>query len=182
MLKILAGSKNMFNEETMMFEEHDGIPIELEHSLLSLSKWEAKHKKPFLTEEPKTHEEGMAYILDMVVSPNPPDNLAEILTHENIEEVNEYIESSETATTFGTLPARKSKGEVITAELIYYWLVAFTIPFEVERWHLQRLFALIRICNIKNDPKGQRKMSRNEIAQRNRELNAQRLKQYGTRG
>jgi hypothetical protein len=78
------------------------------------------------------------------------------------------------------MPERKGRGETITAELIYYWMVAFNIPFSCEYWHLNRLFALIRICNIKNAP--EKKMGKHEIASRNRELNAARRAQYNTRG
>jgi hypothetical protein len=180
MLKLMLQEEEYYNEETETFETVGSVELELEHSLISLSKWESKFKKPFLSPDSKTSDEVLYYIESMIISPIHPSNLFEILTQKNIDTINNYVESSESATTFGTMPERKGRGEVITAELIYYWMVAFNIPFECEYWHLNRLFALIRICNIKNSP--QKKMSRNEISSRNRELNAVRRAQYNTNG
>jgi|SRR6478609_10511077 len=180
MLKLMLQEEEYYNEETETFETVETVEIELEHSLISLSKWESKFKRPFLSPDPKTSDEILYYIESMIISPIHPSNTFELLTQKTIDKINEYIESSESATTFGKMPDRKGRGEVITAELIYYWMVAFNIPFECEYWHLNRLFALIRICNIKNSP--QKKMSRNEISQRNRELNAVRKAQYNTNG
>lgn len=180
MLRILILGTEYFNEESSTFEKAEDCELELEHSLVSLSKWESKFKRPFLSAGDKSTEEIMGYIEAMILTPVYPKDVLGRFSSENIDQINEYIESTESATTFGSMPERKGRGEIITAELIYYWMVAFTIPFECEHWHLNRLFALIRICNIKNSkPK---KMSRNEIAQRNRELNAQRRAKYGTSG
>jgi len=180
MLKLTITGTEFYDEEIETFESVDGFDLELEHSLLSVSKWETKYKKPFLSSEQKTAEETFYYIEAMIVSPNYPDDFLQRLSQTDIGRINEYIESSESATTFGMMPERKGRGEVITSELIYYWMVGFTIPFECERWHLNRLLALIRICNIKNAPPT--KMSRGEIARRNRDLNAARRAQYGTSG
>jgi hypothetical protein len=116
----------------------------------------------------------------MIISPNPPEDAVDRLSINNFKEINEYIEAKQTATTFGDMPGRKVRGEVITSELIYYWMVAFSIPFVCETWHLNRLFALIRICNVKNAPPT--KMSRGEMARRNRELNEKRKAELGTSG
>lgn len=180
MLKITLGDTEGYDEKTETFVTVVGdVEIELEHSLISLSKWESKFKRPFLNSDKKTSEEILYYIMAMIVSPYP-SNVLELLSQTNIDAINEYIESSESATTFGALPKRPGQGETITAELIYYWMVAFTIPFECESWHLNRLFALIRICNIKNSP--QKKLSRHEIASRNHALNEQRRARFGTSG
>ena len=180
MLKITVEGTELFDEETSTFSTVGGFDLELEHSLLSLSKWESKFKKPFLTDTPKTQEESMYYVEAMILNKDYPEDVALRLSKENITQINNYVESTESATTFGEMPERKGRGEIITSELIYYWMVAFNIPFECETWHLNRLFSLIRICNIKNSkPK---KMSRSEIAARNRELNAQRRAQLGTSG
>lgn len=180
MLKLTITGPEYFNEETEEFETVDDIDLELEHSLVSLSKWESKYKRPFLNADKKTLAETFDYIQAMIISPIPPTDILLRLSDENIAQINDYIESSESATTFGTMPKITGVGEVITAELIYYWMVAFTIPFECEYWHLNRLFALIRICNIKNSkPK---RMSRGEVARRNRELNDQRRALYNTSG
>jgi hypothetical protein len=180
MLKIIIPGTEYFNEETEEFESVGDFELELEHSLISLSKWESKHQKPFLSSSDKTPEEILEYIEAMILTPVYPEDLFSRFAHENFSRINAYIESSQSATTFGSMPARKGRGEVITSELIYYWMVAFNIPFECERWHLNRLFALVRICNLKNSKP--QKMSRSEIAARNRELNAQRRQQYNTRG
>lgn len=180
MLKLLVIGDEFFNEETSEFESHGDVELELEHSLISLSKWESKYQKPFLNTEAKTSEEIFYYVQAMILTPIYPNDIMFRLSKENINTINAYIDSKESATTFGSMPERKGRGEVITSELIYYWMVAFNIPFECEYWHLNRLFALIRICNIKNSkPK---RMSRNEIASRNRELNAIRRAQYNTSG
>lgn len=180
MLRITIPGTEYFNEETETFETVGDIDLELEHSLVSLSKWESKYKKPFLTNEKKSMGELFYYIQAMIISPIYPYDILLRLSEENLTEIDNYIESPESATTFGLMPERKGRGEIITSELIYYWMVAFSIPFECEFWHLNRLFALIRICNIKNSkPK---KMSRGEIARRNYELNAARRAQYNTSG
>lgn len=180
MLNLVVFGTEYFDEETETFETVGSFELKLEHSLISLSKWESKHQKPFLTYESKTPTEILSYVESMIITKNYPEDLFTRLTQKNLDEINAYIESKESATTFGSMPERRGRGEVITSELIYYWMVAFNIPFECERWHLNRLFALIRICNIKNSkPK---KMSRNELIQRNRELNEQRKAEFNTRG
>jgi len=180
MLKITIKGDEFYDETIEEFLTIGDFSLELEHSLLSVSKWESKHKKPFLSNNQKSPEETLSYIEAMIITPNYPIDTFTRLTRENINDINEYIESSESATTFGQMPERKGRGEVITSELIYYWMLSFNIPFECERWHLNRLFALIRVCNLKNSkPK---KMSKGELAQRNRELNAQRRAQLGTSG
>ena len=180
MLTIVVLGEEFFNEETEEFETVGDIVLELEHSLFSLSKWESKFEKPFLGEDLKTPEEIMGYIEAMISDPKIPRGVISRLSQKNLDQINAYIESKQSATTFGQMPERKGRGEIITSELIYYWMVAFNIPFECEYWHLNRLFALIRICNIKNsDPK---KMSRHEIASRNRDLNARRKAQLQTSG
>lgn len=180
MLKLTIGETELFNEEDSTFTSVDGIVIELEHSLISLSKWESKYKVPFLAKGTKTTEEVLDYIKMMILTPNAPEDILEKFSGKNIVEVNTYIESKESATTFGLMPEHKGKGEAITAELIYYWLVVYNIPFEVETWHLNRLFSLIRICNVKQSkPK---KLSKSARAAQMREINAQRKASLGTTG
>jgi len=182
MLTVIVSGDEIFNEETSEFSSVGDFVLELEHSLLSLSKWESKFEKPFLGKDEKTAEELMWYVRAMILNPIYPSDLFARLSRENLDEINAYIESKQSATTFGHMPEHRTRGraETITSELIYYWLVAFNIPFETETWHLNRLFSLIRICNIKQSKPT--KMSRNEVAQRNRELNAQRRAQLGTSG
>jgi hypothetical protein len=180
MLRLFIEDDENYNEETETFEKVNGVVIDLEHSLISLSKWESKYQKPFLTLSEKSSEEILNYIQAMIITPNVDSNVIHRCKPADIVKIQQYIDSPQSATTFGMMPERRGPSEVITSELIYYWMVAFTIPFECQYWHLNRLFSLIRICNIKNSkPK---KMSRNEIAQRNRELNDQRRKELGTTG
>lgn len=151
----------------------------LEHSLVSLSKWESIFHKPFLGPGEKTTEETYAYIHAMCLNENVPGEVLFRLTNDNIAEINAYVESPQTATTFRDLPGRPSR-EIITNEIIRHWMIAFQIPLDYETRHLNQLFTLIKVVNEKNRPA--KKMSRNDLAQRNRELNAARQKQYGTTG
>lgn len=180
MLTILVKGNEFFNEETEEFESYGDVVLNLEHSLVSLSKWESKFEKPFLEPGQKTPYEILEYVRCMILTADFPEDVLNRLSSGNIEQINSYIESKQSATTFGEMPSKKVKGETITSELIYYWMVAFNIPFECETWHLNRLFSLVRICNLKNSkPK---KMSKHEIATRNRELNAKRRAELQTSG
>jgi hypothetical protein len=179
MLTIVVPGGELFNEETQEFDKMDDYTLELEHSLVSLSKWESEFEKPFLKPGEKTDEEVIGYVRAMVISGEVPPKVFSRLTRENLNAVNVYINKKMTATWF----AEDRKGtsrEVVTSELIYYWMISLNIPFETQTWHLNRLFTLIRVCNLKNTPP--KKMSRSEMAARNRELNAQRRSQLGTRG
>ncbi len=180
MLTLIITGTELFDEENQEFLTVDETTIELEHSLLSVSKWEAKFQKPFLTNGEKTTEEILHYIKMMVLTPGFSDELFSKFSEQNFKEINDYIDSNESATTFSDLPKTGGRSEIVTSELIYYWLVTFRIPFECQTWHLSRLFSLIRICNLKNTkPK---KMSKREIAERNRDLNARRKAALGTSG
>jgi len=180
MLKLIVKGEELFDETTNEFSIRGGAVLEFEHSLVSLSKWEQKFQKPFLSSAGKTTEETLGYIEAMLISPGVDPEILNELTVDHLTAINAYIDDTHTATTFGVMPERRGLGETITAELIYYWLVAFNIPFEVETWHLNNLFALVRVCNIKNQkPK---KMNRREIAERNQQLNAERRAKFNTKG
>lgn len=180
MLRLIIEGDESFNNETQMFETLEPTIIELEHSLISLSKWEAKHQKPFLSSGKKSSEEIFNYLKMMVLTPNVDPDAFYKCSQKELDSIQLYIDSNQSATSFGVMPERRGPGEVITSELIYYWMVSFNIPFECQSWHLNRLFALVRICNIKNSkPK---RMSRGELAQQNRDLNAKRRSELGTSG
>lgn len=180
MLTITVFETEAYDESIQEFVGSNGVELSLEHSLVSLSKWESIFEKPFLGKEEKTSEEVIAYVKAMTLTPNTPGEVFQRMSSENYEAINAYIDAKMSATWFAEAPGAPPSREVITAELIYYWMTVFTIPFECETWHLNRLFTLIRICNVKQSKPT--KMSRASVAQRNRELNAQRKTQTGTKG
>lgn len=154
--------------------------LQLEHSLISLSKWESKWKKPFLTKNDKTYEETLDYIKCMTLNQNVDPEVYERLTNENIREINAYISDPMTATFFSDDKNGKTSREIVTSELIYYWMISLNIPDRFEKWHLNRLLTLIKVCNVKNQPP--KKRSRREILSRNAALNAERRKRLNTKG
>lgn len=179
MLEIIVPGQEFYDEEKSEFLYHDDKTIQLEHSLVSISKWEAKWCKPFLDGKNKSPEEIIDYVRCMTVTKNVKEEVYERLTEDNILLINSYIEAPMTATTFNQ-ENNSTNREIITSELIYYWMVAYNIPFECQKWHLNRLLTLVKVCNVKNTPP--KKMSRQEVLSRNKELNNARKKQLNTHG
>lgn len=179
MLQLTIPATNLWDERKEIFIDIKETTLQLEHSLVSISKWESKWQKPFITKDPKTFEETIDYIRCMTITQNVDQNAYYALTKENIEAVNKYIEAPMTATTFSKEINSKPNRERLTAEVIYYYMIALNIPFECQKWHLNRLLTLIKVCNIKNQPP--KKMSKAEVMRNNAALNAARRKQFNTR-
>lgn len=179
MLKITIPSQELYDEDKSEFIKLKETELVLEHSLVSLSKWESKWKKPFLTKGDKTRDETLDYIKMMTITQNVDDTVYSFIPQSVIDSVIDYIGDPMTATTFSKEQGGTSK-EIITAEIIYYWMVRFTIPFECQKWHLNRLLTLIKVCNIKEQkPK---KMSRAELIRQQRALNSERKAKLNTKG
>lgn len=173
-------TKEGWDEEKEEFIKPQVKILQLEHSLISLSKWESRWCKPFLSSKEKTDEEIMDYIKCMTITQNVDPDLYNHLTAENIDDINTYIYAPMTATTFSEDKTSKANREIITSELVYFWMVSLQIPFECQKWHLNRLLTLIRVCNVKNQPP--KKMNKRDVMNRNAALNAARRKQLNTKG
>ncbi|NLD46405.1 MAG: hypothetical protein GX660_04300 [Clostridiaceae bacterium] len=179
MLQIIVPSAELYDEKKEEFIYSKEQIIELEHSLISISKWESKHKKPFLKSQ-KTKEETIDYIRCMSLN-KTPDSSYYSLTNKNIEDIQNYINDPMTATIIRKLPNSKSNvNEIVTSELIYYWMIVSNIPFECEKWHINRLLTLIKICTVKNSPN--KKMSKNEIIKEYSAINKARRAQMNSGG
>lgn len=180
MLRITIPAVEQWDEENMEFISSKETTLQLEHSLVSLSKWESKWQKPFYSNTQRTMDEIIDYVKCMTITKNVADEVYRNLTTENVNEISAYIENPMTATTFSDKNTKKGSNEQITAEIIYYWMVSLQIPMECEKWHLNRLITLIRVCSIKNAPP--KKMSKRDIMSRNRSLNAARKQKLNTTG
>lgn len=172
MLEITIPGGEYWDENTNTFVYPKGTTLRLEHSLLSLSKWESKWHKVFLGNEDKTVEETIDYIRCMTLTQNVDPDVYTRITNENIEQVRQYIDDPMTATWFTGIGDESGEKKVITSEIVYYWMVAHRIPFECQKWHFNRLITLIQVCNEENKPK--KKMSKKEFA----EINAARRRAY----
>jgi hypothetical protein len=175
-----VGNEGYDEASGLFVESTEYFTLELEHSLVSLSKWESRFEKPFLGTMEKTPEEVLWYIKTMTLSSGVSPEVYDKLSSKNLEEINSYINAKMTATWFSDITTAKPTTEIITAELIYYWMIALNVPFECQYWHFNRLITLIRVCNVKNTPP--KKMSRQEQHERMRRLNAERRAKMGTRG
>ena len=180
MLEIVIPETEQWDEVKQEFISTKEQTLKLEHSLVSLSKWESKWCQPFLSKKDKTVEQTIDYIKCMTLTQNVDPNVYNLLTKDNILKINEYISAPMTATTFHQENRGGGNSELITSELIYYWMVSLNIPFECQKWHLNRLLTLIKVCSIKNQPP--KKMSKKDIMSRNAALNAARRKQLNSKG
>lgn len=180
MLTVTIPATELFDERTSTFVIVKECKLSLEHSLVSISKWESKWKVPFISDKNKTNEQMVDYVRCMTITQNVDPNVYLAIPPSVYDEISKYIESPMTATWFSDKENKGAGREVITSEIIYYWMVTFNIPFECQKWHLNRLLTLIKVCAEKNKPK--KNMSKNEILSRNRALNAARRKAMNTHG
>lgn len=181
MLKLtIAEGDELWDEVHQEFIIPKRQTIELEHSLVSISKWESKWQKPFLLKERKSEEENLDYIYCMILTRGVDPKILRHLSSENVAQINKYIDAPMTATTFGKEQHKSRNSEVLTAEVIYYYMIALGIPFECQKWHLNKLLTLIKVCNIKSQPP--KKMSKRDVMSRNASLNAARRAQMNSRG
>lgn len=179
MLQITIPDTEYWDERAQEFINAKGKTLQLEHSLVSISKWESKWCTPFLSKEDKTAEQTIDYVRCMTITQNVNPEIYNRLTNENFRQINDYIDLPMTATTFRKDNRRGSR-EIITSELIYYWMIVHNIPMECQKWHLNRLLTLIRVCNIKSQP--DKKRNKRDIMSENAALNAARRKKLNTRG
>lgn len=180
MLQIVIPAVEQWDEINEEFIRTKDQTLVLEHSLVSLSKWESKWCKPFLSKQERTHEEIVDYVRCMTITQNVNSQIYKYLTKENLLQINSYIDAPMTATWFNEDGNKKGKSMQITSEIIYYWMIALNIPFECQKWHLNKLMTLIRVCNIKSQPP--KKRSRKEMLNRNTALNAARRKRLNSKG
>jgi len=179
MLQIKIPDGELFDDSTQRIIRVKGREIQLEHSLVSISKWESKWKKPFLSPTPKTRAETIDYIRCMTITQNVDPLVYQCVSNANVIQVNAYIDDPMTATTFKRAQ-KKSSSQVVTSEIIYYWMISLEIPMECQRWHLNRLLTLVRVCDEKSQPG--KKMSKRDVISQYRSLNASRRRSMGTRG
>lgn len=160
MLQVTVPAAEYFNEQTEEFIEVKAHTLQLEHSLISISKWEAKWCKPFLGKEEKTQDETMDYIRCMTITQNVDPMVYRAIPDSELKRIKDYINAPMTATWFNDRDKKPPSRKVITSELVYYWMIAQNIPFECEKWHFNRLMTLIRVCAEKSQPP--KKMSKGE--------------------
>lgn len=181
MLQITVPETELYDEVNNEFITVKEQTLTLEHSLVSLSKWESKWCKPFLSKDGLTTEQTIDYIRCMTITQNVPPITYSLITDENIKQVENYINAPMTATWFSDeKKIGRASSEMVTAELIYYWMIALQIPMKCEKWHLNRLLTLVKVCNIKNAPP--KKMGKRATMSRNAAINAARRKQLNTNG
>lgn len=185
MLQINVVMAEDFDESTNEFVE-ETWPLCLEHSLVSLSKWESEYEKPFLSGEEKDPDEVMAYIRMMDLGPNTPPEVFENISNAQYMEINEYINAKRTATWFNELKKPSRNSQTVTSELVYYWMTSYEIPWEAQHWHLNRLFTLLKVFGAErsqHDKANKKTRSEREsLADQRRRLNEERKKQLGTSG
>lgn len=185
MLEIIIPESEEYDEEKNLFTTYPERTLHLEHSLLSISKWESKWKIPYLdrSKQQKTYEQTIDYIRCMTLDKNVDPDIYHRIPDSELQKIQDYISDTMTATTFSnsghsSSPIRNGR---VTSELIYYWMSEYNIPYDIcQKWHLNRLLTLINVCAVKNAPP--KKMSNQAILNQNRKINAARRAKYHSRG
>ena len=186
MLEILVEGREIYDEEENLFHKCETTKLQLEHSLISLSKWESKWKVPFIGDAPKTNEQTLDYIKAMTISRGVPDSVYRCLSAKNYEEIKDYLTDPMTATTIREYNQRTTQPSAITSELLYYYMFSYQIPMDCQKWHLSRLIMLIRVFNAKAQEQEagakNTRVNKPEIAAQRRALNAQRRAKLNSSG
>lgn len=180
MLEIVIPEQELYNEETKEFIYTKSKTLQLEHSLVSISKWESQWLKPFLGKDEKTNEETIDYIRCMTITQNVDPDIYKNLPFKIIDTIKEYIEAPMTATWFNELKDGPKKNEIVTSEVLYYYMFVQNIPMECQKWHLNRLITLIRVCGLKNSPP--KKRNRKAMLNERKALNESRKARLNTKG
>lgn len=178
-LRIVIPGCDLWDEHKNEFLTRDEQVLELEHSLFSVAEWESKWNKAFLSKKEKTQEESIDYIRCMTQNHVNPE-IYDSLTKQNIDDISNYINAKMTATVVNDRSAKKGGNNVVTAEVIYDWMISLNIPFECQFWHLNRLVTLIKVSSIKNAP--QKKMSQRELISQYAAINAANRKKFNSKG
>lgn len=169
-----------FDERKSEFILVKASSIKMEHSLVSISKWESTWKKPFLSKGNKTYAETIDYFKCMTITQNVDPRVYDAITPKQIKEIENYINANFTATTFNNKNNKKSN-KLITSELIYYWMTELNIPMECQKWHFSRLMTLIEVCNLEKTPKKKKRNNRDTL-NRYAAINAARRQATGSKG
>lgn len=180
MLEVIVPAREYWDETLEQFTSQDERVLQLEHSLISISKWESKWRKPFLNDDDKSEEESRDYVRCMTMTKGVPPEVYYAILPEDILRISEYIKTPQTATTINEVPGPPSAKPVITSEVVYYWMIAYKIPQAYEKWHFSRLLTLIRVCEAKSKPPT--KMNKADLRAKMRQLNEERRAKYNTRG
>lgn len=182
MLPLTIPDTELFNDSTNEFVYVKGQTIMLEHSLLSISKWESKWRIPFMTDEKKTRAQFDDYLKCMTVTTNVDPNLYLCITRKQREDILKYMDTPQTASVVNTNEPKRHSNQFITSELIYSWMVGYQIPFSAEKWHISRLIMLIKICNENNKNQKPKQIPPKTVMKQNAALNAARRKALNSRG
>lgn len=180
MLQITIPAIELWDERTETFVSRKEQTLQLEHSLVSLSKWESKWKKAFLGKTEKSEEEIRDYVRCMTITQNVDPDIYNYLSKENFDQINDYIQEPMTATTFPDDKTSRGRNQIVTAEVIYAWMFSLQIPLDLQKWHLNKLLTQIRACNALNQPT--KKMSKRDTARQNAALNAARRQRLNSKG